>query len=333
MDKKKIRDFGTDVREKLIEIENPDISVRKQCKVLEVNRSRIYYETRKKELRDKENIIKAMKHINQENPYYGKRRMREILKKYGYNELSNYQVKKLMDENKIKVIMPKRSLTRAKKEHKKYPYLLRGLEINRVNQVWATDITYLRTAGGYVYMMAIIDLFSRKILSWGISTTQDVGFCMQVLIRALTEYGKPEIFNTDQGSQYTSKVFTGLLAANNIKISMDGVGRALDNVYIERFWRSFKYEEFYLKENGSLKECKKNTKEYIKKYNSKRIHQSLEYKTPDEVYKSQKLKKEATITPDYSWIYSYEKLEKLNFEKCVEIFSNKISREDHLRAA
>ena len=238
-----------------------------------------------------------------------------------------------MKENRIKVIVKKRSLTKQNKEHRKYPYLLRKLEITRKNQVWSTDITYIRVNGGYVYLMAIIDLYSRKILSWGISNTQDTGFCLEVLCRALNKYGKPEIFNTDQGSQYTSKAFTAVLEANGIKISMDGVGRALDNIYIERFWRTIKYEEIYLKEYRNLKDLKIGVSKYMDFYNKTRFHQSLNYKTPDQIYTKSEVTENKVIIPHYSWIISYSRMKEYDFERCVDIFKKGRSVDDELRIA
>jgi len=243
---------------------------------------------------------------------------------------------KYMEEHGIKAIVPKKKLTKPNKRHKKYPYLLKGLAITRANQVWATDITYLSINGWYVYMMAIIDLFSRKILSWGISNTQDVGFCLEVLCRAMKKHGKPEIFNTDQGSQYTSKAFTALLKANKIKISMDGAGRALDNIFIERFWRTYKYEDFYLRDYSNIKECRKGIKQFISHYNRKRIHQSLEYKTPDEIYKESIGKdkvKDIPVIPHYSWFVGYPNMKDYTFDDCVDIFRKGKSVDEQLRVA
>lgn len=323
----------------MVEQDNQNVSVRKQCDLLGIYRSFLYKdeETRsEKNLKKLERVVKLIKKINGDFPFYGRRKVQKTLGFMSGIWLSEYMVGKIMKDNGIKALMKKRKLTKSKKEHKKYPYLLRGLEIMRANQVWATDITYLNVGGYYIYLMAIIDLFSRKILSWGVSTAQDAGFCMEILIRALNKYGTPEIFNTDQGSQYTSNAFTGILKANKIKISMDGVGRALDNIYIERFWKSFKYEDLYLRDYRTVKECKKGVDRYIKMYNRKRIHQSLDYMTPDQVYKEsirkQKVERDVKI-PHYSWIISYSKVNKLEFEECVEIFRKGISVDEQLRIA
>lgn len=170
--------------------------------------------------------------------------------------------------------------------HIKYPYLLRGKLIWLPNQVWATDITYVKLKGGTVYLMAIIDLYSRKVLTWRLSNTMDAEFCVSALEEAITTYGVPAIFNTDQGSQFTSERFLSVLEKTGIQISMDGVGRALDNIYVERLWRSVKYEEIYLKEYSSMDELKMSLKRYFRFFNRERFHQSLEYATPDEVYYS-----------------------------------------------
>ena len=170
--------------------------------------------------------------------------------------------------------------------HKIYPYLIRGLDVTRPNQVWSTDITYIRLKQGFVYLVAVIDLFSRKVLSWELSITMDVSFCVSALERAIRNYGAPGIFNTDQGAQFTSNAFTDVLKQNGIKISMDGKGRALDNIFIERLWRSLKYEEIYLKEYQTAEDLKKSLSVYFMFFNTERPHKSLETATPDEYYYS-----------------------------------------------
>jgi putative transposase len=189
-----------------------------------------------------------------------------------------------MQDMGIQAIYPKPNLSKSAANHKKYPYLLKGLKIDHPNQVWATDITYLKLSGGFVYLVAIIDLFSRKILTWKISNTLDISFCLDAIDEAFEKYGKPEIFNSDQGSQFTSIEFTGRLENKHIKISMDGKGRALDNIYIERLWRSLKYEDIYIQQYETMTECIKGVRNYFKFYNAERFHQSLEYLTPDEIY-------------------------------------------------
>lgn len=183
----------------------------------------------------------------------------------------------------LEAIYPKPNLSAASKEHKKFPYLLRGLEINRPNQAWAGDITYIPLIGGFGYLFAIIDWFSRYVIAWELSNLLDADFCIEALERGLV-VERPEIFNTDQGVQFTSSLFTGRLENNGIKISMDGKGRALDNVFIERLWRSVKYEDIYPKGYECLKEVRQGLKKYFEFYNEKRPHQGLEYRTPAEVY-------------------------------------------------
>jgi putative transposase len=190
----------------------------------------------------------------------------------------------------IMAIYPKPKLSIVNVVHKKYPYLLRGLEINRINQVWATDITYIKLKGGFVYLTAIIDVFSRKILTWRISNTLAVDFCIESLNEAFVTYDVPEIFNTDQGSQFTSNEWIDILKAERVNISMDGKGRALDNIYIERLWRTVKYEDLYIKDYKNMEELKGGVNKYIKFYNEDRYHQSLGYKTPNEIYFQNKLK-------------------------------------------
>jgi putative transposase len=320
----------------MVSKEEKSLSFRKQCELLNISRSPFYNEEKAREDRNRDNIVRALKKLNTDFPCYGARKLKVMLHRYTGIKISRYMTGKYMEELGIKAIGHKRKLTKPNRRHKKYPYLLKELAIIRANQVWATDITYLRINGWYVYLMAIIDLFSRKILSWGISNTQDVGFCLEVLSRAMKKHGKPEIFNTDQGSQYTSKAFTALLEANDIKISMDGAGRALDNVYIERFWRTYKYEDFYLRDYSSMKECRLGIKRFIKHYNRKRIHQSLEYRTPDEIYKKsiQKEKvREIPVIPHYSWFVGYPSMKEYTFEECVDIFRKGESVDEQLRAA
>ncbi len=319
----------------MIEPNNKQLSVRRQCDLVGLNRSVYYHKPKARMIERRDEMIALLLKVHEDHPYFGRPRLRVMLLKAGF-KVSSYQVKKMMQEENIRALIPFRKLTRSKKEHKKYPYLLKGLKIRRPNQVWATDITYLKLGEGYVYLMAIIDLFSRKILSWGISNTQDTAWCLRVLSEALEDYGKPEIFNTDQGSQYTSNAFTALLASNGIKISMDGVGRALDNVFIERFWKTVKYEDFYIREYTDLKQLKTGIGNYLKFYNQGRIHQSLDYEIPDEIYYSDpatQYGRPRVIIPDFSWMTSSRSMEKISMEKCVEIFRNGISRREHLNAA
>jgi len=221
------------------------------------------------------------------HPFYG---YRKIFRALNDKELpvSEKQIRRLMNEMGLKAIYPKPNLSKPGKGHKIYPYLLRGMEVKYKNQVWATDITYLKINGAFVYLVAVLDLFSRKVLSWQLSNTIDASFCVEALQRAIDIYGVPEIFNTDQGSQFTSDDFILKLNEYDIMISMDGKGRALDNVYIERLWRSLKYENIFLNEYKNLKELKGGVNLYFEFYNTERYHQSLDYQTPDNVYFSNK---------------------------------------------
>jgi putative transposase len=216
------------------------------------------------------------------HPFYGIRRMTEWLKRQDY-AVNRKRVGRLMRLMGLMPIYPKPRLSLGDKESKKYPYLLRELKIAWPNQVWCTDITYIRMPKGFVYLVVVMDWYSRYVLSWKISNSLDTAFCMEALEEALQK-GKPEIFNSDQGSQFTSLEFTGRLEKENIRISMDGRGRAFDNIFIERLWRSVKYEEVYIKEYSSVQECVGSLREYFRFYNEERLHQALQYKTTLEVH-------------------------------------------------
>lgn len=217
-----------------------------------------------------------------ECPFYGSRRMAAWLNAKGYT-VNRKRVQRLMQEMGLEAIYPKPNLSRANPGHKKYPYLLRNVKIDFPDQVWSTDITYIRLAGGFAYCMAILDWFSRYVITWRVSNTIDTNFCLEALEEALAGK-KPLIFNTDQGVQFTSTAFTGALEKAGVSISMDGRGRALDNVFVERLWRSLKYEDIYLKDYGSVQEARKGIADYFLFYNNERLHQSLEYRSPREVY-------------------------------------------------
>ncbi len=259
-----------------------NISITQQCALLDVGRTTFYY--RPQISPKKLKLLQRIDELYTEDPTRGTRRMSTALKKqFGLNA-GRGKVRKLMRIMGIAAIYPVKRLSIANQQHKKYPYLLRGVAITRVNQVWSTDITYVRLKGGFVYLAAIIDWYSRYVLAWRLSTTLDTRFCTEALNEALEKHGTPEIFNTDQGSQFTSADFTGILEAHNIKISMDGKGRALDNVFVERLWRTVKYEDIYLKEYESVRSCKKGLDHYFTRYNTKREHQSLEGNYPAEIY-------------------------------------------------
>ena len=216
-------------------------------------------------------------------PFYGVRKMTAWLIEVKKENVNVKRVRRLLRLMGLEAIYPKPRLSLAAAGHRVYPYLLRNVKITRVNQVWSTDITYVRLSGGFVYLVAVIDWFSRYVLSWEISTTLETDFCVNALERAL-HGAQPEIFNTDQGSQFTSEVFTGKLKERNIAISMDGRGRALDNIFVERLWRSVKYEDIYLHEYEDVPQVVTGLGRYFKFYNHARLHQSLDYKTPALVY-------------------------------------------------
>jgi putative transposase len=229
-------------------------------------------------------LMNRIDELYTEDPTRGTRRISNALRKRYYLHAGRGKVRKLMGLLGIGAIYPKKLLSIANAQHKKYPYLLRGVVITHANHVWSTDITYVRLKGGYVYLTAVIDWYSRFVLAWRISTTLDTRFCVEALNEALEKYGKPEIFNTDQGCQFTSKEFTGVLEARGIAISMDGKGRALDNVFVERLWRTVKQEDIYLKEYMSVGACKNGLEQYFLRYNTRREHQSLDYNYPEEIY-------------------------------------------------
>ena len=255
--------------------------MRRQCELLGVNRTGLYYQP----VGESEENLLLMRLMDEEytrHPFFGSRRLMGWLNDKGY-EVNRKRVSRLMEVMGIEAIYPKPNLSRPNEEHKIYPYLLRGLEITRPNQVWSTDITYIRMAGGFVYLVAVMDWFSRYVLSWSLSVTMELAFCVEALKRALHN-GEPDIFNTDQGSQFTSEKFTGELERREIAISMDGRGRCFDNIFIERLWRSLKYEEIYLKDYRSVQEARTGIGNWFCFYNQQRRHQSLGNITPAEMY-------------------------------------------------
>lgn len=216
-------------------------------------------------------------------PFYGSRKMAVCLRDSGY-QVNRKRIQRLMQLMGLEAIYPKANLSKRRHDHKTYPYLLKGLAIERPNQVWSTDITYIRLSSGFMYLTAVIDWYSRYVLSWRLSNTLESRFCVEALEEALECFHAPEIFNTDQGSQFTSETFLDPLLKRNIKISMDSKGRALDNVFIERLWRSLKYEEVYLKDYETVREASLSIGKYFNFFNYERPHQSLEYKTPSLFY-------------------------------------------------
>jgi putative transposase len=265
----------------LIEPDHPQISIARQCDLLGLPRSTYYYcapgESAKNLL-----LMRLLDEQYTQTPYYGVRRMTAWLRSQG-SQVNHKRVARLLHTMGLETIYPRPRTSQPHPAHRVYPYLLRGVPITRVNQVWSTDITYIRLHSGFVYLVAVMDWFSRYVLSWAVSITMDVGFCLEALEQALG-VAQPEIFNSDQGAQFTSIDFTGRLESAGIRISMDGRGRALDNVFVERLWRTVKYEEVYLKDYETPREAMQGLATFFIRYNAQRQHQSLDYQTPAAVY-------------------------------------------------
>ena len=246
-----------------------------------LSRSGLYYKTKQPGEKDLQ-LMQAVDREYTKHPYYGRRRMTVAMRVLGFN-VGQKKIRTTMQTMGLEAIYPKPNLSVSNKEHKKFPYLLRNMTIMRPNQAWAADITYIPMPTGFGYLFAIIDWFSRYVIEWELSNLLDADFCVDALKRGLMRK-TPEIFNTDQGVQFTSNQFTGTLEDRGIKISMDGKGRALDNVFVERLWRNVKYEDIYLRGYDNLREVKAGLEKYFKFYNEKRPHQGLGYRTPSEVY-------------------------------------------------
>jgi putative transposase len=246
------------------------LSIQEQCRLLSLSRSGYYYlPSQETELNLR--LLRRIDEINIENPTWGSRMLRDRLALEG-DVVNRKRIKRLMAILRIKVIYPARNLSKRNQEHKVYPYLLRGLAIDRPNQVWSTDITYIRLRRGWTYLVAVLDWSTRAVLSWRLSNTCDRFFCIEAVEEALRVYGTPEIFNTDQGATFTSPDFTKVLVDAGVKLSMDGKGRALDNIITERFWRTLKYDEVYLKDYATMFEAKDSLGKFIHKYNTQRPH-------------------------------------------------------------
>ena len=258
-----------------------EIPIVRQCELLSLPRSTYYYNPREPDTYN-DLLMRLIDEQYTKAPFYGVPRITEWLKRQGH-PVNRKRIGRLMRVMGLEGICPKRNLSQASKEHKIYPYLLRGLEIDHPDQVWCSDITYIRLRQGFVYLVAVMDWFSRYVLSWELSVTLDRDFCVRALDKAL-EISRPEIFNTDQGSQFTSKDFTDRLKDHNIRISMDGRGRAFDNIFIERLWRTIKYEEVYLRDYQNVKDALSSLYEYFLFYDKERLHSSLGYCTAGEVY-------------------------------------------------
>lgn len=268
-------------RRSLIESGHGQLSVRRQCELLDLHRSNYYY----KPVKIPEDSLRIMHRIDEiftESPFYGSRKIREGLRREGI-EIGRERVQAYMRQMGLRAIYPRVKISRKHPEHKIYPYLLGDTKIDSPEQVWGTDITYIRLRQGFLYLVAIIDWFSRYVLSWRLSNSLDVSFCTDALQDAL-ERGCPKIFNSDQGSQFTSSDFTGILLSSGIEISMDGRGRVFDNIFTERLWRSVKYEEVYIKNYQIYKDARDGLSGYFLFYNNCRYHQSLGYRTPVEVH-------------------------------------------------
>src|SRR5947209_11539019 len=269
-------------RRALVEREDPELVVSQQCRLLAVSRSSVY--RRPVEVSDEDRTIMAL--IDRQylaRPYYGSRRMTAWLATQGH-VVNRKRVQRLMRLLGLAAIYPRPNTSKPAAAHKVYPYLLGGLAIERVNQVWCSDVTYIPMAKGFLYLVVIMDWVSRAVLAWRLSNTLGADFCVEALEEALARHGRPEIFNTDQGSQFTSDEFTTTLKRHEIAISMDGKGRCMDNIFVERLWRSLKYEEVYLNAYASVAEARTGIGAWLDFYNEERQHQSLGYRTPRQIY-------------------------------------------------
>ncbi len=266
----------------MIDFKNPRLSVCRQCRLLNLNRSSVYYQPAETSSQD----LALMRLIDEQylkTPFYGSRSMTLHFRRLGYN-VNRKRIRRLMRLMGIEAVYPKPKTSRPHSDHKIYPYRLREIIIDRPNQVWAADITYIPMARGFMFLVAVMDWYSRKVLSFRLSNTLDTDFCLEALEEAIRIYGSPEIFNTDQGAQFTSRAFTGLLEQHQILISMDGRGRVQDNIFIERLWWTTKYQYLYLRsfDNGSA--LRIGLEEWFRFYNQERPHQTFDILTPDEVY-------------------------------------------------
>jgi putative transposase len=272
---------SAELKRSLVEPEHPELSVRRQCELLGLNRSSLYYEPAVETAAN----LRLMRLIDEEytaHPFYGSRKMTQWLTVPGA-AVNRKRVQRLMRVMGLEAIYPKPKLSVAGRGHRIFPYLLRDVSIERPDQVWSTDITYVPLATGFMYLAAVIDWYSRFVVSWRLSNTLEGSFCLEMLAEALGR-GRPEVFNTDQGSQFTAEAFTGQLLAAGVAVSMDGRGRCLDNVFVERLWRTVKYEDVYLKGYETVPELVQGLRKYFAFYNEERLHQSLAYRTPADVY-------------------------------------------------
>ena len=273
---------GLAERKAWVDEAHPELSLVRQCELLDIRRSSLYYQSVQPS--DEElTILRLLDEQYLKTPFYGSRRMTVHLQQRGYS-VNRKRVQRLMRQMGLYAVYPKPKLSRSHPEHQVYPYLLRDVNVACVNQVWSTDITYLPVLKGHFYLVAIMDWFSRKVLSWQISNTMDVQFCIEALEAALSRYHQPTIFNSDQGAQFTANAFTDCLKRSEVQISMDGRGRCHDNIFIERLWRSLKWELIYLKAFDDGQHLSQEVSTWFRWYNRQRPHQSLNYRTPDEIY-------------------------------------------------
>jgi putative transposase len=269
----------------MIDRAHPTLSISRQCHLLDVSRASVYRRPAPVSADD----LRLMELIDRQylaRPFYGSRRMAAWLATQGF-PVNRKRVQRLMRLMGLVAIYQRPNTSKAAPEHAKYPYLLGGLTIDRANQVWCSDITYIPLARGFIYLVAIMDWHSRAVLAWRISNTLHADFCVDALEEALRRFGRPEIFNTDQGSQFTSTDFTGVLKAHGIRISMDGKGRCMDNIFVERLWRSLKYEDIYLHAYASVAEARAGIAAWLHFYNEERLHQAHGYRTPRQIYEEQ----------------------------------------------
>jgi putative transposase len=265
----------------MIDPGHPSLSIQRQCELLDLPRSSYYYQAQGEDAYNLE-LMRLIDEQYTRRPFFGIRRMTDSLRRQGH-QVNHKRVGRLMRLMGLQAIHPKPKTSQAHLEHRKYPYLLRGLVINRPDQVWCSDVTYIRLVRGFLYLVAVMDWYSRYVLAWRLSNTLDASFCIEALEEALSQ-GQPKIFNTDQGVQFTSTGFTSMLQEAQVRISMDGRGRCFDNIMVERLWRSVKYEEVYLKDYQQVADATRGLGDYFPFYNRERGHQSLDYRTPYEVY-------------------------------------------------
>jgi len=278
---KKVLESPLNVRKQLIDQDDDHWSIRRQCDLLSLHRANVYYQP----VGESETNLQLMRLLDEQytrTPCYGVIKMTKWLRGQGY-QVNPKRVRRLLRQMGLEAVYPKPDTSQPHPEHKVFPYLLRGLVIERCNQVWSTDITYIRLARGFVYLMAVIDWYSRYVLGWALSTTLEADFCIET-VGDLLAHQHCEIFNTDQGAQFTTPRFTQPLLDEGIKVSMDGRGRALDNIFVERLWRTVKYEHVYLQEIQTVQQARAGLADYFQFYNQERLHQALDYRTPQQIY-------------------------------------------------